>query len=365
MTRPHLAQPLRLHAPPLIAPILLLTVVALLGSLGNEALQYRDLTMINYVVIVVALYIFVGNSGILSFGHAAIISIGAYTFGILRTDPLLKEQLLPGLPHFLAASQLAPLPATLAAGAAAAVFGALVAVPLMRVNGLIAALASFALLLVVNSVISNWTNLTHGTGGLDINQTTTRNVALAWAAIAIVVAYLLQSSTRGLRLRAAREEEVAARAIGVLVARERGVAFVVSCFFLGVGGALIAGQLGSFTPGAFYLSITFLTVAMLVVGGITSLAGAVIGTIVLSVLSEGLRQAEATTSVSNLQEIGFAAVMLAILLLRPAGITSGREFRLPSPRHSRVQLPEPTSLPTAADASGPTAEPGASIHLSR
>jgi branched-chain amino acid transport system permease protein len=182
--------------------------------------------------------------------------------------------------------------------------------------------------LVVNSVISNWTDVTHGTGGLSVAQSTTRNGALAWAAVTIVVAYLLQSSTLGLRLRGAREDEVAARAVGIRIARDRGIAFVVSCFFLGVGGALIAGQLGSFAPSAFSLSITFLTVAMLVVGGMTSLAGAVFGTIVLSVLSEGLRRVESTTGVSNLQELGFAVVLLGILLLRPAGITGGRELRL-------------------------------------
>ena len=331
---------IRTHLPALVAPVALLGAVALAGSLGGQALEYRTVTMTVGVVLVVGLYIFVGNSGVFSFGHAAFMAVGAYVFGILRSDPVVKEALLPGLPGFLAHSHLAALPATLFGGLAAAALALVVAVPLMRLAGLSAALGTFALLLIVNTVISNWSGVTHGTAGLDVNATTTRDVALVWAIIAIVSAYLFRVSSSGLRLQASREDESAARAVGIWVARERGIAFVISAFFVGVGGALTAGQLGSFSPSAFYLSITFLTVAMLVVGGLTSVAGAVVGAITLSVLAELLRRTEAVAGITGLQQIGFAAVMLAILILRPAGITAGREFRLPSGNQRKRQQQE-------------------------
>jgi branched-chain amino acid transport system permease protein len=130
---------------------------------------------------------------------------------------------------------------------------------------------------------------------------------------------------------------VAARSIGVNVPGERFLAFVLSGFVVGIGGALYTEFLGTMTPDVFYLSITFTTLAMLVVGGRTSLSGAVIGTIVVSAVTEFLRRLEGGFHVGpvhvagriGLTEVGLALVMLTILLWRPSGLTNGRE--IPSP----------------------------------
>jgi branched-chain amino acid transport system permease protein len=151
------------------------------------------------------------------------------------------------------------------------------------------------------------------------------------------VAWGFQRSRSGLRLRASREDDGAAHAIGIRVTRERGIAFVLSAFFVGAGGALYGMFIGSFTPDAFFLNITFLITAMLIIGGMTSLAGAVVGTIVISVLAEFLRRAEQgfdlglfqVSARPGLREVGLAIAMLAILILRPAGVTGGRELAWP------------------------------------
>jgi branched-chain amino acid transport system permease protein len=119
---------------------------------------------------------------------------------------------------------------------------------------------------------------------------------------------------------------------------ERRVAWVVHAFIMGVGGGLYAQYLGSFNASFFYLALTFTTLAMLVVGGIKSLTGAVVGSLTISFVAEFLHRIEQGADVGplhiparpGLREIGLAIIMLCILVLRPRGITNGRE--LPWPR---------------------------------
>jgi branched-chain amino acid transport system permease protein len=157
--------------------------------------------------------------------------------------------------------------------------------------------------------------------------------ATAVAIAVILGAYAFQHTRVGLRLRATREDEAAARSIGINIAAQRRIAFVVSAFIVGIGGFEYAQFYGSFTADAFYLNITFITIAMLVIGGSLSLAGAVTGAVVLSALLEILREIQdgvtigsvVITSPAGLREIGAAIAMLVILLLRPAGLVGSSE----------------------------------------
>jgi branched-subunit amino acid ABC-type transport system permease component len=315
------------------------TIVA--WGLGPGSLDRVVVGMVINLIVVVGLYTFVGLSGVFSFGHAAFMAIGAYAGAILVIPPETKRFVLPELPGFLADVHLDPFPATLAAGSIAALVALVLSVPLARLSGLTAGLATFAVLVIVNVVARNWQQVTHGTSGVSgIPTTTTVWTALAWALVAMAAAWALQRSAIGLRLRASREQDAAARSIGIGVARERAVAFVVSAFFVGVAGALLGTFIGSFNPDAFFLNITFLMVVMLVVGGLTSLAGAVLGTIVISVAAEALRRLEGGVDLGlvdvpargGLREVGLALLMLGILLLRPNGLTGGRELAWPRRR---------------------------------
>lgn len=200
----------------------------------------------------------------------------------------------------------------------------------MRLSGIGASIATFTVLLIVNVVASNWQVFTNGTSGIaGVPMTTTAPVALGWVLVALAGAFLFQQTRHCLRLRASREDEVAARGAGVGIYWERRHAFVLSAFVVGVGGALYGQFLGAFSPGAFYLQLTFITVAMLVIGGSTSLAGAVFGTVFVATISEALRRAEEGVHISALSQIGLALIMLLVLTLRPGGLTGGREIPLP------------------------------------
>ena len=332
---------------PLLVPAALVASITALASLSSSSLQRTVTTMLIDLVLVVGLYIFAGNSGILSFGHMSFMAIGAYVTAFLTIAPIQKHFLLPGLPGFVADTEFGPIPAALVAGGAATLLALILSWPLMRLIGIASSLAMFAVLLIVYVTASNWDSVTRGQGALlGVPTNTTIWTALTWAIIAMAAAFVLQQSPIGLRLRATREDEIAARAAGIGVVFERSVAFCLSAFIVGVGGFEFAQFIGSFNPDAFYLGITFLTIAMLVIGGIGSLAGAVVGTVVVSALLEGLRQLENGVSVASLhvtapgglREVGVGALMLLILIFRPAGLTGGEEIRWPFARRRSGSL---------------------------
>ena len=318
--------------------------------------------MVNLVV-VVGLFVFVGNSGVISFGHIAFMALGAYTSALLTTSPQTKHLLLPNLPGFLAHAQFATVPGMIMAGVVAGACGLLVGSALMRLSGIAAGIATFSILVITNTVSDNWTNLT-GTNGqlVGVPPTTTRFVALATCAVIMLGAAWYTNSAAGLRLRATREDVPASAALGINVWRERLIAFTLSAICVGVAGALYSGYVGSFDGDAFYIDVTILTLAMLVVGGVRSLTGAFVGAVAITVIEEFFRRLTEGMNLGpfyvNLPtgsaQVALAVAMLVILILRPAGITGGKDVpRLATVMDGTRRLlrlrSEPLSTPEADD----------------
>jgi len=342
---------------PLIVLLATAAVTAQIADFGGQLLQRKVQLALIYLILTVALYVFTGNSGVFSFGTISFMSVGAYTTALLTIPPQTKHDAFSQLPHFLQHANWPTTAAITFGGVLAAAFALVLSLPLMRLSGLTASLATFAVLNIVYIVGNNWVTVTNAAQGLEgIPQGTTVNTALAWSLVAITAAYVVQISRYGLRLRASREDERAARSIGVGVHAERRLAFVVSGFFGGIAGGLFAQYIGAFNASAFYLDITFLTVVMLVVGGVTSLAGAVIGSIFISFVSEVLLDIENGFNVgsvhipgrSGLREVILAVIMLTILILRPRGITDGRELTWPFSRRRFERFGRTTALEVEA-----------------
>lgn len=323
----------------LTTPALLIALVApgmlLASASGSVGLEGAATTAAVNVVLVVALYTFIGSTGIVSFGHIGFTAIGAYAGAILASPVASKGFSLPDMPEWMIRAHLPSAAAILVGAALAAVVAALVSIPLMRVNGFIASLATFPILVVAYNVATNWTEVTGGVRGFQAAPTsTTAGVAFAWAAAAIVVAFGFRQSRLGLRLRASRADEIAARGVGVHVARDRRIAFVLSAFLAGVAGGLTALQLGVFTPSTLYLDLTFLAIVMLVVGGRNSLSGAVVGCLLISVVTYVLQQAQGGNVLglfhfagrSGIENAGVALVALYTLLRRPEGLMGSKEI---------------------------------------
>ncbi|MHB1835693.1 MAG: branched-chain amino acid ABC transporter permease, partial [Solirubrobacteraceae bacterium] len=158
--------------------------------------------------------------------------------------------------------------------------------------------------------------------------------SLLGAIFAAIVAFAYQSSRRGRLLRAAREDASAAQAIGVHIVRERLLAFGLSGAICGLGGALLVHQLGSITTDQVYLELTFLTLAMLVIGGSNSLWGATVGALAISLLDSWLNTAENTVHVvfftvtlpNGSSDVILGVIMTLMILFRPSGLTGGSEF---------------------------------------
>jgi branched-chain amino acid transport system permease protein len=342
---------------PLVFAIALTGAAALGASFGSGPIRATAVTGLINLILVVGLYVFVGNSGVLSFGHAGLMAVGGYMVGILSMPPDIKGSLLPGLPDLLAQHQVSPVPATILGGLAAAIVAAVVAVPIVRMSPLQAGLATVALLLVMRVVLLNWSSVTGGGPGLaPVAFMEGIPTPFLWAVGAITVAFLFQRSATGLRLRASREDGIAARSVGIRVGRERGIAFVISGFITGVGGGLFVQSVGAVDPNAFYLTTTFLVLVMLIVGGINTLTGAVVGTIVITVISHFLLDVEQGSifGIVNVpvkagtRDVVLSLIMLVILLVRPQGLVGDREFSWPKANWDRARRESAFGLPSGA-----------------
>jgi branched-chain amino acid transport system permease protein len=327
----------------LLGPVVVLALVGAIGSMGfvDPALENEFRGALVSVAIVVALYVFVGNSGVISFGHVSFVAVGAFAAGVMTVPVELKPTIAPGLFSLLGEHSVGNAVSLVLAAGAGGVFALLVGIPLMRLSGLAAGIATFAVLGVTYSILNNWTKI--GPGPLTLTtvpETTGLLQATVGAIVVVAAAFAYQRSRYGRKLRASREDSAAASAAGIHIHRERLWAFALSGALSGFAGGLLVHLAGTLQARDVYLDLTFLTLAMLVVGGVGSLWGAVVGALAVSALDSFLLRAESgEVGVVNdiLGEplwggsrlVGVAVFMAVVLVLLPQGLTRGREFRLP------------------------------------
>jgi len=321
----------------LAGPALLIVVVGLLATSASASNKVYFLNALVDVAIVVAIYVFVGVSGVLSFGQISFVAVGAFAAGLMTVPVESKKGVLTSVFPVLRDHSIGNVPSLLLAAALGGIFAFLVGLPLMRLSGLAAGIATFAVLEITHNILQQWTKIGPGATTLALVPETTGVLqATLGALVAIAVAFVYQRSRRGRLLRASREDPAAARGVGVNIHIERLVAFTVSGALAGFAGGLYVHLLGSITTEQVYLELTFLTLAMLVVGGLTSLWGAVVGALAVSGLDSFLSQAESGVHVGFTLDVPqgtrlvfLSAIMAIVLILRPSGLTGGGEFRLP------------------------------------
>jgi branched-chain amino acid transport system permease protein len=318
-------------------PAALVVAVGIGSTLVSRSNEIYFLNALVSVAIVVAIYVFIGNSGVLSFGQISFVAVGAFAAGVMTIPLESKTGVLPELFPLLRDHTVGNVVSLALGAAAGGVFALVVGLPLMRLSGLAAGIATFAVLEVTHNILREWTKIGPGATTLSlVPETTDALQATLGALVVVAAAFAYQRSRFGRRLRASREDPAAARGVGVSVHRERLWAFTVSGALAGFAGALLVHLLGSITTEQVYLELTFLTLAMLVVGGLTSLWGAVVGALVVSALDSFLIEAEQGVEVGvtldlpqGTRLIFLGAIMALVLIIRPSGLTGGREFRLP------------------------------------
>lgn len=313
-------------------------------SFNGYRLQLVILVGIN-ASIAVALTMTNGYTGVFSLGQIGFMAIGAYVGALINLDPLWKSStFLPALPSRLAnlstvswPNWLALWTASIAGGIIAAAVAAVVGYPLMRLSGNYVAVATMGFLIIVNAIVIQWDGVTQGSRGLNpIPGYTTVWWANLWAIVAIYVAWRVRHSPSGRAMIASRENVIAARGIGINVHRARLLAFVLGAFLTGVGGSLLGHQIGTVSPAAYYFTTTFNIIIMVVLGGLGSISGSVLGAAIITLAPEFLREVENGFSLGPLHvgaAYGLSQIILAIgfilvMIFRPKGIFGDGEVSI-------------------------------------
>lgn len=317
----------------------ILTAVLIVVAVLAETVLTRGQTRIanQFIInvgVVVAMQSFIGSTGILSFGHIAFLSIAAYTTGLVTIPVSQKEKLLPALPEWLLNLELGLPGALLLAVLVAVVVAALFGAPVSRMRQNVIPMATLAVLVIVYTVTNLWDDVTRGTRGLvSVPQlASTWTIVIATSCI-ILAALLFKASPWGLQAQAVREDEVAAASFGISVARTRFIAWTFSAVLMGVAGTMWALNSLAFSPDQFFFAETFSLLAMLIIGGMGSVSGALIGVAVITLLGEILRGLEQGLQVGGAQlpelpgvvQFATAALIIALLIFRPRGLLGNGE----------------------------------------
>jgi branched-chain amino acid transport system permease protein len=328
----------------LLAPVALVGVAALVGTIVSTSTETYVINALVNVAIVAALFVFIGNSGVLSFGHISFVAVGAWAAGVLSMPVEEKPAIMPHLASLLRDHTVGNVSSLALAAAVGAAYALVVGLPLMRLSGLGAGIATFGVLEITHNVLRYWEKIGPGLNTFSaVPETTGLLQASLGAILAVAVAFAYRRSRFGRLLSATREDAAAARAVGVSVYRQRLIAFALSGALAGFAGGLYVHLLPVNTESV-YLNLTFLTLAMLVIGGATSLWGAVVGALAVSAVDSFLAEAESGIHVfgqsldlpAGTRIVVVGALMALVLILRPAGLTGGRELAIRQRRPLRV-----------------------------
>jgi branched-chain amino acid transport system permease protein len=325
-----------LRRPNLLLATLVVVGLALLDASGLAFWQGLAINLAIFLILVVSLNLASGFTGVFSLGHIGFMALGAYISAILTLPLREKADYLPRLPAWLAGVHfdqlVGPLPvgwlaATILAGILVALLALVVGSVLLRLSGHFVAVATLGFLVIVRVVLFNADDFTRGSRTFS-NVTPYTNLwwAWGWAALTVLVTWRLKHSAIGREMFAQRADRWAAQAVGVTITRPRLVAFVVSAFFTAVAGSLYAHFITSFSPTVFYFDLAFRVITMLVVGGMGSVSGSVLGTMVVVAVAEALRRIEDATLLYGMSGILLAVFFILVIIFRPGGIMGQQEL---------------------------------------
>jgi len=296
------------RASTLVAIVAALALAAAAATMGSYPVYLLSLAMIN-VIAAIRLNLLTGNSGQISLCHSSFMAIGAYASTLLTARF--------AVPFWAAV----PLGAVLAAA-----MGALLGAPASRLRGIYLALATLGFLQIVQIVIEEFADVTGGVrgltvpkaalGGVRVSEYARFLIVLGCCAFAIWTARNLLASRVGREFNAVRLSPHAAQALGVSVHRVRLMAFALSAAYAGVAGGLQAIVVGFIDPVEFGVSAALRQITFIVVGGMGSVGGSVIGAAVLSALPEALRP------VKEYSDIIYTLILLGFLIFMPHGLVT-------------------------------------------
>jgi len=312
------------------AAALAVVVAAILVWLARASLSDYVVTLLAILFLNASLAVSLnftnGFTGLFSLGHPAFMTIGAYVSAILTYPSARKSTMLSGLPEFLAAAELSLLPSILIAGVLGALIALVVGFPVLRLRGHYLAVATLGLIVIVQSLATNWDGITRGGSGLSgIPRLTNVWWAFGFMVVVVAAAWRIKFSSLGRAMMATRENELAAECTGIDTVRIRMLAFVLGAFFAAIAGALLVHLISVVTPKTYSVLLAFNLVVMVVIGGSGSITGAVIAASAITILSEALRPMEESMGLYGLSQVVVALALILVLYFRPQGLFGSGE----------------------------------------
>ena len=318
---------------------LLFGVLLLLPAVANQYTLFVGNLMLLYIILALGLNILVGFAGLLAFANAAIYGIGAYGTALLQVHL--------GWSFWAAA----PVGAVLAM-----VIGTLLAFPALRLSGIFLALTTLAFAQATQWVLWHWQSVTFGAGGFrtpapDFSWFAIKQdygiYLVSWAVTVVLLLFTwrIMRSRIGRAFVAMRDGEIAAQSLGIDLLTYKAMAFALSSFYAGVAGALYSGLLGYMSPEGFDLFQMIIQKAMIVVGGLGSVVGSVLGAALLVYVMELLREFKST------QEIVFGVLLVGFMVFQPNGLVVFMKRWLPGweePLHLAERADPKVSEPNMA-----------------
>ncbi|HEY8392848.1 MAG TPA: branched-chain amino acid ABC transporter permease [Capillibacterium sp.] len=324
----------------ILTVIAILFLVAFIGFAENN-LDLYIVRILNvcaiYAILGMSMNLINGFTGLFSLGHAGFMAVGAYTTALLTIPPAVKKQIFYLAPLIEPLDRInLPFPlALLVGGILAALVGALIAAPTLRLKGDYLAIATLGFAEIIRVVFTNTQTITNGALGLKgIPALTNLWWSFGTAAFTLLVLLSLINSSYGRALKAIREDEIAAESMGINLAKHKTLSFVIGAFFAGIGGGLLGNLLGTIDPKMFSFTFTFNILLIIVLGGMGSLTGSIISAFIVTIANEYLRFLDERINLGffviegkvGMRSVVFSALLMFVVLFYRHGLMGSKEF---------------------------------------
>jgi branched-chain amino acid transport system permease protein len=323
-----------------------LTVISLLAivafvAIADKTFSSFSLRIFNlcgiYIILALSLNLINGFTGLFSLGHAGFMALGAYTSALLTMSPAQKEMnfFLAPIIAPLANIQLPFIPALIAAGLVAGLAGFLIGAPALRLRDDYLAIATLGFSEIIRVVLTNLQTITNGALGLKgLPRYSTTYMIWGVAFITIIFILALINSAFGRSCRAVRDNEIAAQAMGINIARVKITSFTIASFLAGIGGALLGHLMNTIDPKMFTFALTYNILLIVVLGGVGSVSGSVIAAIIVTISMEALRFLDGslnfiffrTQGLPGLRMVVFSILLMLVIIFRQQGLMGRNEF---------------------------------------
>lgn len=325
--------------------IVLLVALFVLSYVIDEKGSYMLVTVVRkgavYALVAVSMNLLNGFTGLFSLGQAGFMLLGAYTYAIFTIPTAARESVYYYYEGGIINFQMNMILAMLLAGVVAAIFAYLIGLPVLKLKSDYLAIATLGFAEIVRA-IAQWDGFGKITNGSNLLKkftvlnNTTQYFLIVGICIAVIA--LLIHSTYGRAFKAIRDDEIAAQAMGINLARHKQLSFVISAFFAGIGGALLAIFQTTVQANAFKSAMTYEILLIVVIGGIGSITGSILGSFLFIACSEWwLRFLDEPMFIGTFQVpllrtgfrmVVFSVIIMIVVLFFRRGIMGDKEFSL-------------------------------------